>query len=238
MLKKRGFGMAAALIAVMLVGALSFGLVGCDNGTTGGNGGGGENNSFVPEYQLGDTGPGGGIIFYIADGQDSRPLGFTVKMANAAENYTAHYLEAAPNDAPNFYSWATSGYTSTFIPGMYETKLDNIDMGNGRRNTALILASDIYAPAALACKNTTSGGKNDWFLPSSEELLQLQRHYQANGKGTYAGLELDGWYWSSSQSNANFAQHRFMNTGIDGNFAKSSSNSRNKQGLVRAIRAF
>ena len=55
MMKKKGFGMMAVLIAVMLVGVLSFGFVGCDNGTAGGNGGGSEGGG-------GGGGGGGGNI--------------------------------------------------------------------------------------------------------------------------------------------------------------------------------
>ena len=42
---------------------------------------------FFPEYAVGDTGPGGGIIFYVSI------AGFTV---TGTGSFTAHYLEAAP----------------------------------------------------------------------------------------------------------------------------------------------
>ena len=47
--------MVAALIAVMLVGALSFGLVGCDNGATGGNGGDGHTHSYSATWSKNTT---------------------------------------------------------------------------------------------------------------------------------------------------------------------------------------
>jgi hypothetical protein len=107
----------------------------------------------------------------------------------------------------------------------YETLGDfGTDIGTGRKNTALILATDANAPAALACKNCTDGGKTDWFLPSSNELTEL--YLQRNLFGITTGT-----YWSSTQLN-----------NISGSPRDFSGNSANSAKIctynVRAIRAF
>jgi len=139
------------------------------------------------KYNLGDTGPGGGRIFYVSIG------GFTVQMENPAENYTAHYLEAAPDDMPTTLAWASWGFTSTFISDT------GTAIGTGRKNTALILAKDKDAPAAKACKEYSNNGMTDWFLPSKDELYGMYENakYLLYENGLYL---YGSWYWSSSQS--------------------------------------
>ena len=129
-------------------------------------------------YVLGDTGPGGGKVFYYS------ARGFTM----TDNSQVCHYLEAAPANMTTSLAWASSGYTSTNITGTGQS------IGTGRKNTALILATDANAPAAKAC-NDYRGPNNltDWFFPSIDELNQLydNRAY-VGGMGT-------SFYWSSSQ---------------------------------------
>ena len=129
---------------------------------------------LVALYRIGDTGPGGGIVFYRS------AKGFT--MTDTGE--TCYFLEAAPVDLVT-YAWASSAYTNTDIPGT------GTSIGSGRQNTARILSADSAAPAAYACKNYTGGGKTDWFLPSFYELNELCKQNAVVG-GYYT-------YWSSSQ---------------------------------------
>jgi len=134
-------------------------------------------------YLIGERGPGGGIIFY----QDFN--GFT--MTDTGQK--AYYLEAAPSSQGNL-AWASSGFTQTSIAGTGSA------IGTGRRNTALILARDANAPAALACKNYRSGGKNDWFLPSSGELSELYKQRRLLGISSTSKWE---WFWTSAQTTFN-----------------------------------
>ena len=118
-------------------------------------------------YNIGDTGPGGGKIFYAV------PLGFTLYMdAVDTSGTTAHYLEAAPNDNGGG-SWASSGYANTDIPGT------GTAIGTGRKNTAIILATDVNASAAKICSQYNNNGKTDWFLPSKDELNELYKNRAA-----------------------------------------------------------
>jgi hypothetical protein len=165
--------------------------------------------NWVAEYEIGETGPGGGKIFYISSG------GFT--MTNNGQ--TCHYLEAAPADITGTFAWASAGYTGTLFPGDFGTAI-----GTGRKNTTLILAENTAAPAAYACKNY--GAPNDWFLPSKDELNEL---YQQ--KNTVGGFTTT-WYWSSSQINNNYAWNQVFNNGNQTNDVK------NNTVYVRAIRAF
>ena len=101
-----------------------------------------------------------------------------------------------------------------------------VTIGTGRKNTALILATDANAPAAKACNEYSNNGKTDWFLPSRNELDELYYHRAlVSNIGT-------GWYWSSSQNIIENAWHQRFSDGYYG--------GRNKHyaGNVRAIRAF
>jgi hypothetical protein len=181
-------------------------------------------------YNLGDTGPGGGKIFYMS------AEGFTMTDDNA----TAHYLEAAPNDMATKLAWASSA----FIPPNYGGTGDWADItgtatgiGVGRKNTALILATDANAPAAKAC-NDYNNGKTDWFLPSRDELEQLyvNRTSVGNLKTTQDNVNYTHYYWSSSHYSSQyynyFAWYKIFSDGTQSGMEKNTTRS------VRAVRAF
>ena len=112
----------------------------------------------VQWFELGAEGPGKGKIFYRSE------AGFI--MTDTGD--IAHYLEVAPADlTPPLLQWASSSFMSTRIDGT------QYDIGTGRKNTTIILATDNNAPAAAVCNNYNGNGKNDWFLPSREELFEL-----------------------------------------------------------------
>jgi len=158
------------------------------------------------------SGSGGGKIFYYSK------AGFTM----TDNNHVCHYLEAAPDNMTTKLAWASSRYTSANISG---TKTG---IGTGRKNTAVILATDAAAPAAKACKEYNYGGKTDWFLPSLDELFYLEMCRDYIG-----GLSYD-WYWSSSQSGKYdiYAMDKRFGDGYQNNYDKGRTAS------VRAIRAF
>jgi hypothetical protein len=162
-------------------------------------------------YSLGDTGPGGGKIFYRLE------AGFT-QYANAADTVgtTAHYLEAAPADMPTTLAWAN--YSDISGTGT--------DIGAGRKNTAVILATGTNALAAKACNDYSGNGKTDWFLPSKDELNQLYVNRTSVGNmGTNT-------YWSSSQYNIDYVWIQLFNDG------SQSANYKLTPNYVRAVRAF
>ena len=131
-------------------------------------------------YKIGDTGPGGGKIFYY------NAAGFTVTRE------VCYYLEAAPNDMSTLLAWASS--TSLSMDTGMKTLI-----GAGRNNTALILSASANAPAAKACNNYRGPNNlTDWFLPSKDELNELYKNRALVGNlDTNTGL-----YWSSSSSSS------------------------------------
>jgi hypothetical protein len=54
------------------------------------------------------------------------------------------------------------------------TGATNIGIGFGQLNTNKILAADPLSEAALFCANYSKDGYNDWYLPSSDELAQIE----------------------------------------------------------------
>jgi hypothetical protein len=170
-------------------------------------------------YTFGDTGPGGGKVFYY------NAKGFTVQMANPKQNYTAHYLEAAPDDMRITLAWSSAALNQN---GVYIHQFINTEtaIGTGRKNTALILATDANAPAAKACRDYNAGGQTDWFFPSKEELNQLFVNK------TFVGNMGEWNYWSSSQfNNASAWNQRYNNGGFTNHYKDAVF-------YVRAIRAF
>ena len=180
-------------------------------------------------YTIGDTGPGNGKIFYVADGQEDRPLGFYVEGYGSPGDthyfagYTAHYLEVAPHE-DNDWLWGAAG---TLIPGVttYHVNMDR-DFGRGRKDTVTIVAylSGIMGPTVAAEKAyyQTHGDKNDWFLPSLGELRKLLLN-----EGEEFELYSVG-YWSSTQ----------MNDVAAWSLGMGSNNNKNTRQFVRAVRAF
>jgi hypothetical protein len=165
---------------------------------------------FAASYKIGDTGPGGGIIFYVA------PDGFT--LVDTGE--TAYYLEAAPAFMQTSTRWSTAT-ESPFI----DISGTGTAIGTGRRNTALILLLDPTAPAAKLCSDFTGGGKNDWFLPSRNELEEMV-------KQGLTGNDIS--FWSSSQS----FQYDYRALALSVYFGNITSNSLSKASTerVRAVR--
>ncbi|GHV66191.1 hypothetical protein AGMMS49928_00270 [Spirochaetia bacterium] len=167
---------------------------------------------IITAYLIGETGPGGGVIYYYDK------AGFTVN------GITCHYLEAAPEDIPGTFMWISSSGNYISIPDALERGI-----GAGYANTAAILARDPSAPPALACKEYTNNGKNDWFLPSTFELSYMSQRKAVIGNFT------DSHYWASTQT------MEFAPTIADAqDFSTGQYNSYDKQNTycVRAVRAF
>jgi Putative Ig domain len=172
---------------------------------------------------IGDTGPGGGKIFYYL------AAGFNCGPTRAS---TCKYLEAAPSGwntgADPAISWATNinGNQTTAVPAG-GAALNGI--GNGYKNSEDIVAQTgnvAASSAAVAARAYRGNGLTDWYLPTSDEVQALY-----NQRTTVGGLGTD-FYWSSRQTGTNLASVQRFSDGAGGSGDKSFAS------LVRPIRAF
>jgi len=183
-------------------------------------------NPFFPSaYSVGDSGPGGGIIFYdkgrFTDGWrylEASPVEWI-----SYDYYTGfNYHEGAP------LSWASGGID---VPGT------GTGIGAGKKNTALILAANPGSHiAAHACVYYRGGGKSDWFLPSKDELNELYKQRDIVGYYLIPATSLT--YWSSSQYDSNYV---WVQAFIDASGEVSGSQDHLGKTIsinVRPIRAF
>ena len=164
------------------------------------------------QYSVGDTGPGGGTIFYV---DMNRPVG-------------SQYFEAACAGWTNNCDDVTADPTAEW--GCYESSISGADgtaIGTGEQNTADILAgcatSGIAARLADAYSNS---GESDWFLPSKDELNQMYVE-----QITVGGFSSDG-YWSSSEYDGFTAWYQYFGNGYQDNYSKYATY------YVRPVRSF
>ena len=161
--------------------------------------------------KVGDTGPGGGVVFIDA---------------STAGNNTGQCFEAAPA------TWALSwGCGSTMLV------TEDLAIGMGKANTAAIVAGCAAGEdqttmfAAKFADQLRAGGKDDWFLPSQDELAELyaQRELFADcGEGQCAADLAASTYWSSSHGGAGDA--------VSMNFVEGSEPLNEPQKTIRFVR--
>jgi hypothetical protein len=174
-----------------------------------------DSGDWTKENEIGSTGPGGGIIFYYS------AEGFY--MSDTGE--LCHYLEAAPAVMEASARWSTAT-ASPYI----NISGTGTAIGTGRRNTALILSLDPTAPAAKLCSDFRGGGKDDWFLPSFNELEELY-------ESSTAGISRLS-YWSSTQSPTAEDSAFFVHTSPQDQLFIVLTALKNSSSRVRAVRAF
>ncbi len=108
-------------------------------------------------YAIGDSGPAGGVVFYISDGG-------------------IHGLEVAPEDLSVDAEWGCYG---EIIDGA-----DGFKVGSGEQNTIDIIAACSSADiAANLARDYVLDGYADWFLPAMDELNLL--YYLRNVGGGF-----------------------------------------------------
>ncbi|MDR2717411.1 MAG: DUF1566 domain-containing protein [Treponema sp.] len=160
------------------------------------------------EYKVGDTGPAGGIIFYVKkDNSDGW-----------------RYLEAAPYDINVKCQW-----------GVYKDSVETGGrVGDGKNNSQRILLALSRRPtdigrAAELCDRLEIGGFDGWFLPSLNELSTLFKAMQFLNK---LGNFKKEFYWTSTQKHEKDSFVINMGTGKIGDKDKDHKHN------VRAIRSF
>ena len=209
---------------------------------------------------VGEIGPGGGTVFYVASSQ------FT--STGSACDTACTYLEAAPVGwikSPSYsgqIDWCSFAIRSVDPGCMWSrnagrgTYLTRTAIGTGYANTsAMITQSNTRGRASKAARAFQGGGKTDWFLPSKDELNALCKWAfddtvnalcNREEDDTSAVLEMrnggfaPGYYWSSSESILSskrglpvyFAWYQSFKYGFQGNLTKSYPF------FVRPVRAF
>ncbi|MFM8352887.1 MAG: hypothetical protein ACKN9D_17715, partial [Actinomycetales bacterium] len=151
--------------------------------------------------QVGDTGPGGGTVFYDAGSSQSWGQYLEAAPAGWSEQAQDPEVKWCAKDQPGYDSWVQTG----------------TGIGSGRDNTAAIIGVCGNQSAAGVAAAYTGGGLSDWFLPSKDELAELY-----NQRGVVGGLASYS-YWSSSQSSdvKKYAWIQGFVDGTQGNLDKS-----------------
>ena len=171
-------------------------------------------------YNIGDTGPGGGIVFYVSE------IAFPVPQPNG-ETKMCRYMEVSPVDIGSC-AWGN---------GHKEEPHTLRGLGTGLMNTYNIVSynADNMTTAncaAYACfkYSTQTTRKGEWWLPSMVELNLLYKNLRDKVIATKSGYDV---YWSSSQTNDNDSSWgQSFSDGSQRYYLKYSTYS------VRAVRAF
>ncbi|MDR2718323.1 MAG: DUF1566 domain-containing protein [Treponema sp.] len=170
-------------------------------------------------YKIGDTGPGGGIVFF--------DRGFT------GDGW--RYLESAPAGAEFTAEW-----------GAYGQDVANtmLAVGFGKQNTKLIVdrlkALGETNKAAQLCAALDVNGYKDWFLPSKDELDLMYKNLKQKGLGGFKTVEdtkNTEIYWSSSQYSNHYSWYQNFRNGFQ-NYGYTIYIGKFNTFTVRAIRAF
>jgi len=168
-------------------------------------------------YKVGDTGPAGGIIFYIKD--------------NDMDNW--RYLECAPADIEGKFPLSREGIRTI--------NLLERTIGWGLRNTNEYMRQAKtkgggFGWAAQVCDEYELNGFDDWFLPCMDELNQMYGVLHRRGLGDF----FNAWYWSSTVRQGYDSNGWFAGRGQ--NFENGSQdpydNSNRIEYRVRPIRQF
>jgi TolB-like protein len=181
-------------------------------------------------YEIGDIGPGGGIVFYVDEN------GFKI----AGDDKTYHYLECS-KEIVGTISWC---------PCTECTPITQTGFGFGKLNTKNItkikshtkthykngkvidtdyLTISISNCAAWLCVyyTTPTTSSYEWWLPSRDELDLIYKNLKKKGF-----ISDENWFWSSSSYSHSYAWSQRFSDGYQDYSTKSNTRS------VRAIRAF
>jgi prepilin-type N-terminal cleavage/methylation domain-containing protein len=181
-------------------------------------------------YAVGDTGPGGGTVFYVS----AAPFSCGPTM-----NLSCTYLEAAPN---SWYAAGEDPIRSLSGHTLSNLVTTNTGLGYGHQNTLALVAQSSVADRAITIADSyTNGGKSDWFLPSKVELNELCKYIRQQTTGDTAvacantGTMRPGvtaaWWWSSS-AEAPYAWRQYI--GLSNNQVNNADVTAQRSRPIRA----
>lgn len=192
------------------------------------------NGGAATVCNVGDIGPGGGIVFYDA----------------GKEEYWGRYLEIAPQSCEGVrYPWRPNGnlktvYTPQGDQTAAELRVLAKGIGMGKVNTRIItVAFGVGKYAAKYAEDLVCGERDDWFLPSKDELDVAYNRLAQNrvgSKDTPIGGFNKGYYWTSSDYNNATAWSQYFMDGQQFDRVQRMDGNRTPPNpfRVRAIRAF
>jgi hypothetical protein len=177
-------------------------------------------------YNVGDTGPGGGIVFYVHQNG-------TFASTGSDCGSSCKYLEFAPADLEGEFEWCSDTES--------ELGVSATEIGDGMANTTTAAATCTSGAIQVAAEYVNNG-KTDWHLPSLFELNELCKYaFQQTTGDTSVYCPEEGWprtgfsadgYWSSSEGSATAAWIQDFGSGYQLNHLKTATYR------VRPVRAF
>ena len=171
-------------------------------------------------YNIGDEGPGGGIVFYYSEeGFDVYEPDGSVKRCN--------YLEVSKTEVAHIRWCPCNNCYCNTATGIGFGKINTIKIIQNCRGT---VSSSNCAAKACAEYSTAQTSKGDWFLPSKDELNFLYKNLGTRIKATAS----DTRHWSSSEEFYNNAWIQRFSDGYQADYDRENSYTFS----VRAIRAF
>jgi TolB-like protein len=163
--------------------------------------------------KIGNTGPGGGIVFY----------------------------DKGNNEGGWQYMEVTSSSLGLTGTGPNTGLRTGTAIGDGSSNTLIsmdyLITHDERGTAIQLCADYRGGGYDDWFLPSRDELNAIYTNLIASGFVMNHGMT--GWqktYWSSSQARQEYAGVLWYYQNFTNGATSSDINYFNYD--VRAVRQF
>jgi len=203
-------------------------------------------------YTVGQTGPGGGIVYYVS-------ANFFTSTGSTC-NTECKYLEVAPSDwnggSDPQKTWAVADYqfTDTSITNDGSAYNYAAGVGLGYANSSLIVTQNgTYNAstnnyAAGAARAYTGNSKTDWYLPTTAELnllcqwnrgvapdveiVDISGSLNSNTYGASSAGFVPNAYWSSSERSASVVWYQLFSNGLQGSGNKLATP------YVRPVRAF
>ena len=160
-------------------------------------------------YNIGDI-VNGGVVFWV-------------------DSTGQHGLVTAFLDVATSVQWGCSATDLPNVPNVqtYPPVGFGAGIGAGFDNTNDILTDCPDVPAAFAARSLGA----QWFLPSAKELNQMYVNRETL-EGVSGFTVFSNYYWSSTESDINYAWKQYFGNGFQYHFNKDDTSS------VRAVRAF
>ncbi len=171
--------------------------------------------------EVGDTGPGGGIVFY--DAGEILPWGRYLEVApnnwNGEDDPTEQWVTDYEGCYGGEFNANDDCQWNSIYPYIPRNTMQDfaVEIGMGMTNTLDIVARQTHSHSFVD-RSTYAAGiaymyasptKSDWFLPSFLELNELCKYARTlptgeddpcfDGEGVLRDGFTDGWYWSSTE---------------------------------------